>query len=40
MTPLHLAVTVADIKMVECLVDQEAVVNIKDENGVGISNVK
>ena len=36
MTPLHLAAEGAHIKIVEYLVDQEADVNIEDDNGVNI----
>ena len=34
MTPLHLAVESYHIKMVECLLDHEADVNVQDDNQV------
>ena len=34
MTPLHLAVESNHVKMVECLLDQEADINIQDDNEV------
>ena len=34
MTPLHLAAESNSIKMVECLLDQQADINIQDDNEV------
>ena len=34
MTPLHLAVESNRIEMVECLLDQQAHINIQDDNEV------
>ena len=34
MTPLHLAVESGRIKMVKCLLDQEANINLQDDNQV------
>ena len=34
MTPLHLAIESNHIKMVECLLDQGADINVQDENEV------
>ena len=36
MTPLHLAAESGRIKMMNCLVEQGADVNIQDDNGVTI----
>ena len=38
MTPLHLAVESNRIKMVECLLDQEADMNLQDDNEVILHN--
>ena len=39
MTPLHLAIESSRIKMMECLLDQGADINLQDDNEVILRNI-